>query len=173
MFRTKAGKVRRLDVIFATYEERAFCILGSGSPAVPIKPRFATCCSPAECAGCRNYCLCRCGVVRTPSWPIFSKLCWADNSLRLPDVRPYMLQEQCLHVQQACSTLPADRVLAVAGLLASCDRLLTKGTSARDDGRCGARRWTGTRQFLRFMRAYAVDVLGMHLNAHGCELYLT
>ena len=59
MFRTKVGKVRRLDVIFATYEERAFCILGSGSPAVPIKPWFATCCSPAECAGCRNYCLCR------------------------------------------------------------------------------------------------------------------
>jgi hypothetical protein len=31
-----------------------------------------------------------------------------------------------------------------------------------------ARRWTGTRQFLRFMRAYSADVLGMHLNAHGC-----
>ncbi len=30
-----------------------------------------------------------------------------------------------------------------------------------------ARRWTGTRQFLRFMRAYSADVLGMHLNAHG------
>ncbi|KAK9820638.1 hypothetical protein WJX81_002025, partial [Elliptochloris bilobata] len=27
--------------------------------------------------------------------------------------------------------------------------------------------WTGTRQFLRFMRSYAADVLGMHLNAHG------
>ena len=28
MFRTEAGAVRRLDVIIATFEERAFCILG-------------------------------------------------------------------------------------------------------------------------------------------------
>ncbi len=28
MFRTAAGAVRRLDVILATYDERAFCILG-------------------------------------------------------------------------------------------------------------------------------------------------
>lgn len=28
MFRTAAGAVRRLDVIFATHDERAFCILG-------------------------------------------------------------------------------------------------------------------------------------------------
>lgn len=35
------------------------------------------------------------------------------------------------------------------------------------------RRWTGTRQFLRFMRSYAADVLGMHLNAHGCACFHT
>ena len=98
MFRTKAGKVRRLDVIFATYEERAFCILGSGSPAVPVRPWFATGCSPGELAGCCIYCLCPCGVVSTPSWPINqlvnSKLCWAAQALRLPDVCRDMLQEQ-------------------------------------------------------------------------------
>ena len=33
MFRTGAGAVRRLDVILATYEERAFCILGCASQA--------------------------------------------------------------------------------------------------------------------------------------------
>lgn len=35
MFRTAAGAVRRLDVILATFEERAFCILGCGT----LKPK--------------------------------------------------------------------------------------------------------------------------------------
>ena len=38
MFRTEAGAVRRLDVILATYEERAFCILGCVSQALQGAP---------------------------------------------------------------------------------------------------------------------------------------